>query len=350
MAWVKWDQILLPYEFGGLNVNSLKLKNLSLLTKWWWRFLTNENTFWVRIIKSIYGVNGNGEGTSFWRDKWIGDSPLCATFPRLFRLEEEKDASISDRVCFSDSGIVFNWSWSTLPGWRAADELASLTAEIEKFKFSNNQHPSWTWKFNPNGLFSTESLMHHLNSLAAATLGPLTPTVLNSSVPQKIGIFIWRAKQNKLPVRTELDKKDIDLDFVRCPVCDDDVETLLHSLVRCANSIDIWDRIKRWWNLDQLHITSLSDLANVSNAQISTNLGSALWQSVVWITSYYIWLHSNDRAFGKKNLSTSKIVSEIQSKSFEWINSRWKKGNLDWSKWLTNPRWFDAIHTKVGIG
>ncbi|XP_071739386.1 uncharacterized protein [Rutidosis leptorrhynchoides] len=155
MAWVKWSQVLLPYESGGLNVITLKLKNLSLLTKWWWRFLTNENTFWVRVIKSIYGksgglscistppdnelkkfsgrvwtsiikieqpltklgvnlsndffkVVGNGMDTSFWNDKWVGELSLKEAYPRLYRLESSKDVSVADRVGFADNSIVFS--------------------------------------------------------------------------------------------------------------------------------------------------------------------------------------------------------------------------------------------------
>ncbi|XP_071740629.1 uncharacterized protein [Rutidosis leptorrhynchoides] len=174
MAWVKWSQILLPYDFGGLNVCSLKLKNYSLLAKWWWRFLTNENAFWVRVIKSIYGHSsglgcvaslpenklkklsgrtwsniiildqtltklgfnlsnafvkyvGKGLDTSFWSDVWLGDSPLKVTYPRLYRLELNKDAAVANRISFDAGAAVFSWSWSTQPRWRTNDELVKLT-------------------------------------------------------------------------------------------------------------------------------------------------------------------------------------------------------------------------------
>ncbi|XP_071736496.1 uncharacterized protein [Rutidosis leptorrhynchoides] len=191
--------------------------------------------------------------------------------------------------------------------------------------------------------------MHLLNNLAAASQPSRIPTDLNPLIPQKIGIFIWRAKQNKLPVRSELDKKGIDLHSVRCPVCDDDIETLLHSLLKCSNSMDIWNRIQKWWSLDHLYLSCIYDLAKGSNPQLISNLGSSLWQAV-GTTTYYIWIHRNDRVFSDKNRSSSKIVSEIQSKCYEWINCRWKKGTLDWLKWISNPRWFDANQAKVGIG
>ncbi|XP_071714443.1 uncharacterized protein [Rutidosis leptorrhynchoides] len=149
MAWVNWNQILLPYDAGGLNISSMKNKNLALLTKWWWKFLTNKEALWVKVIKSIYGYNdgldcilpspsiskgltdttwtniinvkhtltklgcditnmfvkriGAGSETFFWHDKWIGDTVLKKAFPRLFRLDSNKMAMVSDRMLWIES-------------------------------------------------------------------------------------------------------------------------------------------------------------------------------------------------------------------------------------------------------
>ncbi|XP_071740630.1 uncharacterized protein [Rutidosis leptorrhynchoides] len=161
---------------------------------------------------------------------------------------------------------------------------------------------------------------------------------------------MWRAKQNKLPVRVELDRKDIDLHSTRCLVCDDDIETLHHSLISCSLSIDIWDKIRRWWKYDNINFSCISDMTKSANPHLNTTLGASIWQTVVWVTCYFIWINRNDRVFSNNILSAAKIVSNIQSKSFEWINSRWKKGSLDWLTWISNPSRFNANHTKDGIG
>ncbi|GJZ05891.1 reverse transcriptase domain, reverse transcriptase zinc-binding domain protein [Tanacetum coccineum] len=44
--------------FRGLNVGSLRAKNLPLLGKWWWRFRKEGGCLWVRVIKSIHGDSG----------------------------------------------------------------------------------------------------------------------------------------------------------------------------------------------------------------------------------------------------------------------------------------------------
>ncbi|XP_071700540.1 uncharacterized protein [Rutidosis leptorrhynchoides] len=347
----------------------------------------------VSVIKDL---EGSGRDTSFWNDKWIGDSPLRVKSPRLFRLEVDKSASVANRINLDHSVpaaaintdfapstaspnsaapaspdpadaanfppfltkvtttsvrvITLNWAWYTQPKWRAVDELMELINLIKHHSFSNNDTSSWSWIHDVSGIFTTNSCMQLLNSLSIPSQIPAGRTIQNPFVPQKIEIFLWRAKQNKLPVRFELDKKGIDLHSTRCSVCDDDIETLHHTLLSCNNSIDIWNGIRTWWNLNQINFSRIQDLELCNNSQLNSTLGKTFWQAVVWITCYHIWLNRNDRVFGRNFLSSTKIISDIQTRSFEWINSRWKKGNLDWLKWTTNPRYFDGIATKEGIG
>ncbi|GJR25846.1 RNA-directed DNA polymerase, eukaryota, reverse transcriptase zinc-binding domain protein [Tanacetum coccineum] len=56
LAWVKWDNVLASFDKGGLGVGSLEAFNLALHQKWCWRLINNTNLLWVRLIKSIHGV------------------------------------------------------------------------------------------------------------------------------------------------------------------------------------------------------------------------------------------------------------------------------------------------------
>ncbi|GJT93612.1 putative RNA-directed DNA polymerase, eukaryota, reverse transcriptase zinc-binding domain protein [Tanacetum coccineum] len=143
IAWVSWAKVIAPLNQGGLNIGSLSISNQGLLAKWWWRFATENTSLWCNIIRSIHGPQGglhdahsirsksgpwyqiaklnvdlgvhgidlhsllkikvgNGESTRFWIDKWVGNSPLCSSFPRLFRL----DSNPLCRVCERSPSIV----------------------------------------------------------------------------------------------------------------------------------------------------------------------------------------------------------------------------------------------------
>lgn len=139
IAWISWNKVMASLDQCGLNIGSLHTSNLSMLAKWWWRFLTERSSNWCKIICSIHGAQGglhnsssiksksgpwyqiakingdfseygidihslfklkigNGESSSFWTDKWVGNEPLCVTFPRLYRLETNKLCHVKDRI------------------------------------------------------------------------------------------------------------------------------------------------------------------------------------------------------------------------------------------------------------
>ncbi|XP_071698994.1 uncharacterized protein [Rutidosis leptorrhynchoides] len=297
---------------------------------------------------------GIGADTHFWIDKWLGDVPFKDAFPIIFRLETTKGVLIMNRVTNASSSLTFTWNWSTEPRRRTADELNSLIYIISGHTFSDNTSSKWSWKLTANDIFCSSSLSQFLNLQAADNMRmsslPSLTTDLNPFIPQKIGIFVWRAKQDKLPVRMALDKKGIDLHFLRCPVCDGDLESLHHTLITCNFDKDIWERIRKWWKLDHLSLNNVSEIAKCPNPPLSSNLGITIWQAIVWVSSYYIWSHRNVRVFGNNCLSPPKIIAEIQSKCYEWINCLWKKGSLKWLTWIMNPKCFDATYSRVGVG
>ncbi|XP_071713419.1 uncharacterized protein [Rutidosis leptorrhynchoides] len=118
----------------------------------------------------------------------------------------------------------------TPPRCRTASDLSSLEGKIAAYLPSNDPRDKWIQKFGINHIFTTASLFNILSELSSLNIAT-QPTIFNRLLPQKISIFIWRASQNKLPVRTELDKRGIDLHSTRCPICDDDIETLRHTLI-----------------------------------------------------------------------------------------------------------------------
>nr|GEZ22912.1 RNA-directed DNA polymerase, eukaryota, reverse transcriptase zinc-binding domain protein [Tanacetum cinerariifolium] len=57
-TWVNWKKVLLSKDRGGLGVSSLYAMKRGLLFKWIWRFFTQGNTLWARVIKAIHGADG----------------------------------------------------------------------------------------------------------------------------------------------------------------------------------------------------------------------------------------------------------------------------------------------------
>jgi hypothetical protein len=87
MCWVKWSEICKPKREGGLGIKDLRLMNSSLLAKWRWKLLNEDNELWKRVILAKYGDNVLGSvslvaedyrtvGSVWWRDICRVDSGL----------------------------------------------------------------------------------------------------------------------------------------------------------------------------------------------------------------------------------------------------------------------------------
>lgn len=126
IPWIASKKVISPLKYGGLGVGSLSASNQAMLAKWWWRFRTEPDALWCKVIKSIHGKDGricgqpisspstglwyqirnlheslklcsinqykmfkkkvgNGKNTLFWLDIWVGGSTLAQWYPRLFQ-------------------------------------------------------------------------------------------------------------------------------------------------------------------------------------------------------------------------------------------------------------------------
>ncbi|GJZ85778.1 RNA-directed DNA polymerase, eukaryota [Tanacetum coccineum] len=135
IAWVKWSKVLSSKKNGGLGVSSFYALNRALLFKWVWRFISQDNSLWARVISAIHGPTfqvlavsspslwnsivreihvlksrgidlvsyckkrvGNGLRTRFWEEVWIGDQNLSKLFPRIFALENDKSCTVAAKL------------------------------------------------------------------------------------------------------------------------------------------------------------------------------------------------------------------------------------------------------------
>ncbi|XP_071695660.1 uncharacterized protein [Rutidosis leptorrhynchoides] len=338
-----------------------------LIGKWWWRFKTETTSLWVKVISSIYGPLGgllvdnpshvetyksvwndiiktgdniieigipfrnlfvkdigNGGSTSFWNDSWIGNEVLKDKFKRLWRLETATNALVKDRVIWNGSNWVCNWHWAREPTRRARGELQSLSDVILGVVLNPDKTDTWKWTSASNGIFTTKALTIMLNSRILNSSDSNCETLHNKLVPKKVEVFVWRARKTRLPVLFELDKRGVDLNLVCCPLCDDDIESVNHSLIHCKHAFEVWSKVFDWWGRGGIPFINVGDLF-IDSGQASSSMGKVNWQSVVWTCSYLIWKNRNQKVFTNKCWNAPVALNEIQVTSFEWIAKRCKE-------------------------
>ncbi|XP_071692058.1 uncharacterized protein [Rutidosis leptorrhynchoides] len=282
---------------------------------------------------------GDGAATSFWNDLWIGDTVLKNKFKRLARLEENLQVTVKDRVKQNGSKCIGNWSWTRQPTGRANGELTELARLVESASIQPHKDDGWIWSLSSNGYFTTGCLSDLINLKILHAGQNNRETLRNNLVPKKIEVFSWRARKKRIPVLVELDKRGIDLNSVRCPLCDDDIESVNHSLILCKQVSGIWRKVFEWWGLNGLPSVQIEELLSNTNPG-SSDIGKSIWQAVTWSCCYLIWKNRNQKVFSNKCWNIPVALNEIQVKSFEWIAKRCKKKSIDWHTWLHNPHTF----------
>jgi hypothetical protein len=130
---VKWSLVCSPMTDDGLGIRNLCRFNQALLGKWLWRYATEREAYWRKVVEVKYGsMEGDwrtkqvempfgvgvwkhirrwelffkfikfevGDGTQirFWHDIWCGDQPLKESFLELFRIARNKKAWVSDNM------------------------------------------------------------------------------------------------------------------------------------------------------------------------------------------------------------------------------------------------------------
>ena len=278
---VKWQNALKKFESGGLNIGSLDVTNLSLLAKWWWRFLVEKDSLWVKVITNLYGEGGgifdknpnfdgagtcwsniiklgaildgkgigfsnslgkqigDGKDTELWYERWLGSERLQDVFPRLFRLEDNKRVSIAERGERVGGEWKWTWGWRRTPRGREVGELDELLNGLQDISPIEGKVDKPIWRLDDTKVFSVKKLRDILESQEGHT-GVCTKWL--KIVPKKICIFMWRVRLGRIPCRDNLDRMGIDLNSTLCPRCGDEVETIDHALVTCPE-------VKRLWSI-----------------------------------------------------------------------------------------------------
>ncbi|XP_071694113.1 uncharacterized protein [Rutidosis leptorrhynchoides] len=312
-----------PFTYLGIPTGS-KMKKLKD-----WEVVINKIksrlSDWKTRTLSFGGRDGTD--TAFWTETWLGDFNLSQKYPRLFKLERQPDVRVCDRVRIDNNSCstTATFDWVRTPSGRTKSELESLVELLEGYKFDSNRRDKWRWTLASNGRFTVKKL-----------------SVIIDEHLLGMEIFAWRVSKKRIPVRTELDKRGIDLHSVRCPLCDDDVESVDHSLIFCSHAIEVWNRVFGWWGLGNFTNFSIEEILSGKASGHMSPLGAKVWQAIGWVSVYFIWKNRNIKVFQGKSRTAPMTLNEIQTKSFEWISQRIRGKKIDWLTWLSTPNvYFD---------
>ncbi|KAJ0897860.1 putative RNA-directed DNA polymerase [Helianthus annuus] len=372
--WVAWDRVTMHKKDGGLGLNRLSEVNISLLSKWGWRYKSEANCYWRKIIDAIHhnrvswdgfslkkslkgvwnnivkvlifskvggsvvrnyiqGAVGNGESIHFWLDPWIISEPLKLRFPGLFRLEADKKCSIADRVKNIGMGPEFLWHWRTaLSDSVLLSELQQLLGILGSVMIVDRQD-KWRWSPHNEGIFSVKSV----KGLCYSDRFVSHSFVMDwcDWVPDKCNIHVWRAEMEKIPSKVALRKRNILQGEPICMLCSSADETAENLYTACYVSAIVWNMVSEWCRIPGIYAFSIKDLLCFHKDLSASVKKKEAVQGLIIITCWSLWRARNKLIFSNTPVKIDGIISEIKSLGFLWFSNRSKYKGISWEEWVS---------------
>ncbi|KAK2354046.1 hypothetical protein QL285_091613 [Trifolium repens] len=383
-CWVKWSDICKPRKNAGLGIRDLRMVNLSLLAKWRWKLLSNNEEVWKEVVKAKYGAAlvgnvypsrdmvprlsskwwidicnidkdadwfsravkkkvGNGRFTKFWSDIWVGDQPLCIRFPRLYGISNQQGE------CIQNMGVLIDnrWNWNLI--WRRnffeweEDLRVQLHEVIDSFMPAERED-SWLWRNIPDEGFTVNSCYELLceTFLLAGEKDPFSESVFSKVwkciAPSKVCAFSWQLLLNRVQTKDNLWRRRMIGEHERgCVHCGMESESAVHLFLHCAIARKIWYALMKWLGLIIIIppslLISFAMFVEVVADKRAKKVLIAIWNATVWV----LWISHNDCVFNNKVPNVEEMVDRIKLLSWKWFLSRLAKGPCLLYEWNWSP-------------
>nr|GEZ24865.1 RNA-directed DNA polymerase, eukaryota, reverse transcriptase zinc-binding domain protein [Tanacetum cinerariifolium] len=269
MLFVKWNNVLASKEKGSLCVPSFYGLDRALIFKRIWRFRSQTNSIWFRVIKALHVVDG-----------------AFGAKPRFLSNSYEITQIIPSLL---NKGGVGNLS--------------------------------------SDGKFSVSSLRCFFDDKSITTVG--SKTRWNKYVPSKVNILAWRIKHDFLPTCLNISRRGIDLNSITCVSCTTAIETTSHIFSACPLVNLLYKKIPRWWNVIMTEMSSYEEWWAWFSALRLENKIKKIFEGVFYFTWWLLWNFCNKSIFGPIAQPKARLFDDILAFSFTWCRSRCK-ANFSW--------------------
>ncbi|GKB54429.1 RNA-directed DNA polymerase, eukaryota, reverse transcriptase zinc-binding domain protein, partial [Tanacetum coccineum] len=249
----------------------------------------------------------------------------------LFNLELQKDISVSNKLI--DPNLTLTFRRCPRAGIEES-QLLDLTQLLSSVTLSSMKD-RWTWNLNGHGVFSIKSAREEIDSHLLVTFS--SSMHWSKVIPIKLNVFVWRMFLDKLPTRSNLSNRGLDIPCILCLIYANVVETMNHLLFGCSMYMDLLQLLCRWWNIQTPLLSDPTSWETWFNNLKFKNLQKLALEASFFSMWWHIWIYRNAILFSSKKPLKSSIFDSIMSHTWLWVTSRCKKLNVNWVAWLNDP-------------
>lgn len=304
-----WQLVCLPKQWGGLGVPDLRLRNISLILRWWWKGYKERQSMWGSLIIKVRWQGVFTHGPTIWAKTGSFFWGQLHGVKHIFNMSVSW--AIGDGTCISY--WFDDWGKGALvpAGTRQINRslsIRSASADAELLQglainFSD-QPDVLTWKWSQTGLYTSKSIYAVLTGVGKIRWN--FSHIWKSNTPPKVRIFIHLMLLGKILTKEVMDRRNFhcDLDCVMCS--GQQHETVTHLMIECPFAHNIWDKVSMAANI--VPLTSNSSIQNSwTRAQPQSKVARKKWMIWISATCWHLWKERNSRIFEGRNFVATDL-------------------------------------------
>nr|GEX02625.1 RNA-directed DNA polymerase, eukaryota [Tanacetum cinerariifolium] len=134
--------------------------------------------------------------------------------------------------------------------------------------------------------------------------------------------FTWCVARYRLPTRSNLALRNINVSSLLCPICNLVPEDSSHLFFGCSMAKEVFKLVCRWWQVDFHSLNSYDGWLDWFKAIRLGNKSKEVLEGVFYVSWWSIWNFRNQLLFAVKKPRKDAIFDDIIFRSFTWTYGR----------------------------
>ncbi|RZB94304.1 Nucleolin 2 isoform G [Glycine soja] len=264
-----------------------------------------------------------GDKVKSWEDRWIcRDQSLAEKYPRLYLISSQQQQLIGQ----VGEHINSSWEWRFI--WRRplfdseVDLAITFLSEVDGQVILTHGAVRWVWVADQSGIYSTQSAYEVLREgVAEENLEDCFRVLWKIRIPSKIAIFVWRLLRDRLPTKSNLQARQVQIPDLNCPFCGRMEEDASHLFIHCSKIQPLWWDSMSWINLKGALPLSPKQLFMQYSFLQEDGRRNRRWQywwlAITWTT----WQLRNRILFSGATFDGNKLVEDATFLMWTWLHN-----------------------------
>ncbi|XP_021984804.1 uncharacterized protein LOC110880626 [Helianthus annuus] len=183
------------------------------------------------------------------------------------------------------SHVGLTWNWSRLSESDAEIKEWQECREIINKVTLNNSEYRWVWNDDSQDGFSVKAVKKALITERGNSQLPAFEWC--KWVTIKCSIVAWRGNLDRLATRVNLKRRNVNINSILCPFCNEFEETMEH-LTACSVAIRLWSELSVWCKIPPIFAFNFKDILDTHNFSQAGKKEKKIIQGLVIISCWCI--------------------------------------------------------------